>query len=134
MWGIPAALIVAAVVLVDRPFAVPALIVALGDASYALYLVHPGVNFFVRHAASRGLFFDAATVPWVYLAGSLCLSVLVAFAVYHWFERPVSKSLKAYFGIPVKKAHFERSFLAADDSIARDDLQSKTLDGIRRTV
>ena len=134
LWGIPAAMIVTAVVLVDRPLIVPVLIVALGDASYALYLVHPGVNFVVRHAATRGLFFDAATMPWVYLAGSLCLSVLVAFAVHRWFEKPISKSLKAYYAIPRKKPQLERLFLARDDSVERDGLQSKTLGDIQKAL
>jgi peptidoglycan/LPS O-acetylase OafA/YrhL len=109
-------MIVTAVVLVDRPLIVPILIVALGDASYALYLVHPGVNFIVRHGANRGLFFDAATAPWVYLVGSLCLSVLVAFAVYYCFERPISKFLKVYFAIS-KKPQLEQAFLAREDSM-----------------
>lgn len=132
-WGIPAAMIVTAVVLVDRPLIVPVLIVALGDASYALYLVHPGVNFIVRHAATRGLFFDAATMPWIYLAASLCVSAVVALAVYRWFEKPISKSLKAYFAIPAKKPHVSRVVSTRrDDSIEHDRLQPPALGRIEQ--
>jgi exopolysaccharide production protein ExoZ len=126
LWGVPAALIVMAVVLVDRPLIVPLLIVALGDASYALYLVHPGVNFVVRDAANHGLFFDAATMPWSYLAGSLCLSVVVAFSVYYYFERPITRFRKRYFAIPGKRPQLNSTFLGRDDSMDRSGLQSNT--------
>ncbi len=133
LWGIPAAVIVAAVVLVDRPLFVPVLVVALGDASYALYLLHPGVNFIVRHAAARGLFFDAATMPWVYLAASLCVSVVVALATYQWFEKPISKSLKGYFANSAKKSRVSRiSLPQRDDSIERDSLQPGALGRIEQ--
>jgi exopolysaccharide production protein ExoZ len=132
LWGVPAAMIVTAVVLVDRPLIMPLLIVAVGDASYALYLVHPGVNFIVRHGANRGLFFDAATLPWVYLVSSLCLSVLVAFAVYYCFERPISKFLKGYFAIPGKKPQLSRAFLAQDNSMGPHGLQPESLVGTQK--
>jgi peptidoglycan/LPS O-acetylase OafA/YrhL len=96
LWGIPAAMLVAAVVLADRPiFFVPPILVALGDASYALYLIHPAVNFLVRQAAARGLFLSPAATPWLYLACALCLNILAALAVHYAFERPTSKFLKA---------------------------------------
>jgi exopolysaccharide production protein ExoZ len=133
LWGIPAAMIVTAVVLVEMPISVPLLVVALGDASYALYLVHPGVNFGVRYAATHGLFFDAATMPWVYLAGSLCLSVLVAFVVYYGFERSISNFLKAYFGVPRKVPPIERPFPPQHDSVGRS-LQSESLSSIQKAV
>ncbi len=90
-------MVVAAVALADKPAYVPAFIVALGNASYALYLIHPASNFVVRHAAQGGLFLNPATTPWLYLAGAVCFSVLMAFVLYYLFERPTSRFLRSLF-------------------------------------
>jgi peptidoglycan/LPS O-acetylase OafA/YrhL len=94
VWGLPAAMAVAAVALADRSASVPKVAVQLGDASYALYLIHPAINVVTRHAAWQGLFLQPATTPWLYLVATLFLSILAAFAVYYLAERPVSDFLK----------------------------------------
>jgi exopolysaccharide production protein ExoZ len=110
LWGIPAAMLVAAVVLADRPIVfVPPFVIALGNGSYALYLIHPAVNLLVRKTAARGLFLNPAATPWLYLAGALCLNILAALVVYYAFERPTSKFLKA---------RLARASLSADRSSA----------------
>lgn len=97
LWGLPSTMVVAAFTLAARPAYVPALFVALGNASYALYLVHPASNFVVRHAAQRGLFFNPATEPWLYLLCAICFSVLVASALYYLFERSTTRFLRGLF-------------------------------------
>ena len=92
-WGIPAALLVAAAALTgDRSEASPRLLrfgAALGDASYALYLLHP---FVVRAAtiavAATGL--GATIGPWGFVALVLVAATAVSLAVYRWFERPMT--------------------------------------------
>jgi peptidoglycan/LPS O-acetylase OafA/YrhL len=61
----------------------------LGDASYALYLIHPFVIRGLRQAVqSLGL---APVVPlWLFLLASLLAVVLVAVAVFRWVERPLN--------------------------------------------
>jgi exopolysaccharide production protein ExoZ len=119
LWGIPSAILVASIVLAKKPIFVPLFLVALGDASYALYLIHPAVNFIVRHAADRSLFFNPESMPWLYLAVSLCLSILAAFAVHYWFERPVSKFLKGRFGKLPKRAAAEPRLLLERHSVPK---------------
>jgi peptidoglycan/LPS O-acetylase OafA/YrhL len=99
LWGIPATMLMAAVVLADKPLFVPLIVVMLGDASYALYLIHPAVNFLVRQVAQRDLFFNPATMPWLYLAAALCLNILAAFVVFYGFERPTTRFLRNRFDV-----------------------------------
>jgi peptidoglycan/LPS O-acetylase OafA/YrhL len=103
VWGGPAAMLVAAVTLADRSSYVPSTVVALGDASYALYLIHPAVNVVTRHAAWQGLYLPPATTPWLYLIVTTLLSILAAFAVHYWAERPVSEYLKQKLMTPRKR-------------------------------
>jgi len=97
VWGVPAAMIVAAVAFARKPAYVPKLAVALGDASYALYLTHPLAMVLAREAAERSLFINPATAPWLYFAGTVALSILLAFAVYYAFERPTTRFLRRRF-------------------------------------
>jgi peptidoglycan/LPS O-acetylase OafA/YrhL len=99
VWGIPSALLVAAVTLAGRGIAVPAFAVALGDASYALYLIHPATLLVVRVAASHGFFVDPGSAPWLYVAGALLVSIAAAFVVWRWFERPMTQALRRRFEV-----------------------------------
>jgi exopolysaccharide production protein ExoZ len=95
-WGLPAAAVFAGAVLGDWPerrnlFSTAAL--ALGDASYALYLTHAFVIRFFRELAQRGLL-DPAQQPFLYAALIVATSCLAAIAVYRLFERPMTKLLQ----------------------------------------
>jgi peptidoglycan/LPS O-acetylase OafA/YrhL len=64
----------------------------LGDASYALYLVHPFVIRGMREAALRlGLH---APVPYIVLA--LAASVIAALLVYRFFEKPATRLVRRW--------------------------------------
>ena len=89
-WGAPAALLVAAAALgreKERDGALTRMCAALGDASYALYLIHPfvirGVRVGVLHL---GLADDLGL--WGYLAVVLAAAIAAAGLVYRFVERP----------------------------------------------
>jgi peptidoglycan/LPS O-acetylase OafA/YrhL len=63
---------------------------ALGDASYALYLIHPFVIRALSELAAR-TDLGAAVGPWGYVFLALAASILVSLAVHRWFERPLTE-------------------------------------------
>jgi peptidoglycan/LPS O-acetylase OafA/YrhL len=96
-FGIPAALLVAAVAFGPEREAEPsrlaAIGAALGDASYALYLIHPFVIRAGREALwSSGL--AGIVGPWGSVALSLAASLAASVAVYRLFERPITESVR----------------------------------------
>jgi exopolysaccharide production protein ExoZ len=94
-WGIPAAAIVAAVILTKTAATSPIarLFGALGDASYSLYLAHTALFIFIYVAFSR--ITDPHRIPSiVYGFGLVFASVLSAFATYAWMELPMLRFLK----------------------------------------
>lgn len=99
-WGVPAAMIFAGAVLAPKPETVRApsaparLLAHLGDASYALYLIHPVVMGGVA-AAWFGLRLNHWLHPWIAVAATVALSCLVASLIYRYFERPVTNALQA---------------------------------------
>jgi peptidoglycan/LPS O-acetylase OafA/YrhL len=71
---------------------------ALGDASYALYLVHPFALRAGREALARlgsAPWAHALLYPWVSLAALTLLSVVAAFALHRLVERPLTRGLRA---------------------------------------
>ena len=98
--GIPAACLVAAAALGDPRTrggrASPALsaLAALGDASYALYLVHPFVLRGLREGLVRANL-AALLDPWATLALMLALSVAAALLVHAFVERPMTRLARA---------------------------------------
>ena len=93
-WGIPTALLVAAAALGARGGSSRALagVVALGDASYALYLVHPFVVLtLARIYTAAGL--AGPLGYWPFVAVSLALAIAAAFAVHRWIELPAARAL-----------------------------------------
>ena len=97
-WGVPAALVVAAAVLgpQGRSWAPTRAGVALGDASYALYLLHPFVIFGFRKVwLLAGL--DAKLGLWPMIAVSLILSSLAAILIHRLLERPLTEGLQDRF-------------------------------------
>jgi exopolysaccharide production protein ExoZ len=102
-WGVPATLLVAAAAL-GEPVAARepgssgawTLLVALGEASYALYLIHPFVFRPLREALIR-LGLAPVIGPFPYLA-LIVICAAIASLVVHWLaERPITTYLQARF-------------------------------------
>ncbi len=94
-WGVPAAAVVwGAVSLEDRlaPL-LPAVWLAIGDASYAIYLVHGFVIAAFMHALSAHPSLAALPLPAV-VAGSLVLSSLAGWFVHVAIEKPIAVRLR----------------------------------------
>lgn len=79
--GIPAALIVFAALSIER---LPAWLVLLGDASYALYLVHP----FPMRAVDLAFQRLGLPIPF-YIVAATALSIATAICLHLWVERPI---------------------------------------------
>ncbi len=92
MTGVPMAMLVAAAVL-GQAVRVPWALLVLGDASYALYLVHPFSMWAVR-IIWHWLHLSGSIAAVAYAAVSLLLAVSTAVAVYACFERPVGAWLR----------------------------------------
>lgn len=95
LWmGLPALAICAGVVLAEQASAavvgpLKALLVLLGDASYALYLSHPfSLNAVALLWARTGL-----QRPWLYVAVACCASLVVGVLVHLWIEKPMTRYL-----------------------------------------
>jgi exopolysaccharide production protein ExoZ len=93
-YGLPSALLVmGALAFNDIPTGNPLtrLLTRLGDASYAIYILHPFVLRGIAVTAGLAL---ARISPWAYIAVCLVLICLVSYAAWRWFERPVTKALQ----------------------------------------
>ncbi|CAN7421234.1 acyltransferase [Bosea sp. LjRoot90] len=75
---------------VTAPSALVRALALLGDASYALYLVHPFAMRALREIFAR----MAPEATGLFIVLALIAAVLAALAVYHWFERPMTKVLR----------------------------------------
>jgi exopolysaccharide production protein ExoZ len=93
LYGLPAALLVLAGLAFDGPLEHPFLrpLQALGDASYALYLLHP---FMLRAVVVGGGIALMKLSPLVFLLVGALLSCGVALAVWRWLERPLTRALQ----------------------------------------
>lgn len=93
--GIPAVLMVAGATLgkfaLERP--VWRLLARIGDASYALYLLH---SFPIRGslALSQWMPFGVADAPWVYTGLALIGAIALGLATYYALERPMTRYLR----------------------------------------
>jgi peptidoglycan/LPS O-acetylase OafA/YrhL len=97
-WGIPAGAIMTGIVLgqLGREGGRAArFLAALGDASYALYLVHLLVILVLASAVVR---LHIVFGPWgfAYAAALAVASIAAAVLVHRWFERPVMAALRAH--------------------------------------
>jgi exopolysaccharide production protein ExoZ len=95
VWGIPASLIVAGSVfgsfaLDARGWRIP---IIIGNASYALYLVH---SFAVRGTlfGAKAMSLDVATAPWLYLFVAVTAAVILGIIVHYTLERPLIAALR----------------------------------------
>ncbi|MGK5671613.1 acyltransferase family protein [Micromonospora sp. URMC 106] len=69
-------------------------LVALGDASYALYIVHFPIMLIVRHLVGAERRFGAGTGALI-AVGILIVSTLVALGLHRWFEEPLRRRFAA---------------------------------------
>jgi exopolysaccharide production protein ExoZ len=86
--GLPSMLAVAAVTLPQGALAFAA-IDRLGDASYAIYLVHPMVIAVARMLSDRD-YLKPGAMPWEYLFGVIAVSIAAALLVHDRFEKPLT--------------------------------------------
>jgi exopolysaccharide production protein ExoZ len=85
IWGAPAALLVAGALAVETDHGVariPALL-ALGEASYAIYLTHEPVQAIVGHTLG-------ASNPWLFYPLALTATLIAGLACHRWIERPLT--------------------------------------------
>jgi peptidoglycan/LPS O-acetylase OafA/YrhL len=94
-WGLPAAAIVAGATLSagsKYKFYLGRAFIALGDASYSLYLLHLMVLLAWRRAWSY-MGWNAAEFPMLYAGTALLGSLAAAILVFVYFERPITRCL-----------------------------------------
>jgi exopolysaccharide production protein ExoZ len=107
-YGIPAALLVAAAAFhrdSETPWRFERPLAALGDASYALYLVHPFAIRVLRELV-LALGVGALLGPWAFVGIALVLAVAAALAVYRLFERPTTQALRTAMAAHRLKARY----------------------------
>lgn len=96
VWGVPAFMVVAAVVSLESRFRVrvPSWLLAIGDSSYSLYLLH---GFLIQLLIAV---FVKAHFPYrygvVFVATVVVVSAMAAHLLYQLFEVPVARWLKGF--------------------------------------
>jgi exopolysaccharide production protein ExoZ len=65
---------------------------SFGDASYALYLIHPFVIRTLREIVLRGA--AAALGPWPFVLAAVALALAASLVVHRLFEQPVTRWLR----------------------------------------
>ena len=104
LWGGPSCLVLAGAVL-GPPWPVPAWLIRLGDASYAIYLLHLPVLLVFKQLGPRlPLDWSALAMPWLAAAGIVAAAVAVSLATYLAFERPMTAFLRARLGRDASRA------------------------------
>jgi exopolysaccharide production protein ExoZ len=99
LWGLPAAMIVAGSILhSSRTSAnrVTRWLVALGDASYVIYLVHPMIIRALRVIWDR-THASSTISPWLFVIFGLTILMPLAILVHHAIERPMTKRVQRLF-------------------------------------
>ncbi len=98
--GLPCALLVTALVAIERRGRLPklAFLALLGDASYSLYLVHGFVLGFGRRLWQRFFAIDSLLSHALFIAFILGASVAAALVVYRYLECKVSRRLTTMLG------------------------------------
>ncbi|UVK44024.1 acyltransferase [Mesorhizobium sp. AR07] len=102
VYGVPAALIVWSAALAPSERGHESLAArwgaGVGDASYALYLLHP---FVIR--AMRIIFWRTGLIvllgPWAFIVLALATTFGVALITYRWFEKPLTRHARRLLGV-----------------------------------
>ena len=109
LFGIPGTLFVAGFVGLERfariqqfkPLAI------LGNASYAIYLIHTQIVAVLIIALKSGFFADVN--PFVLVAGTVAFCIIAGIAIFYWFEKPVKKVLLGFLS-PETSPGYRREF------------------------
>jgi len=115
LWGLPAALIVTASVLYEiRAAAQPAMrwLIGLGDASYAIYLLHPLIVRALRVIWDRA-HANSVLSPWVFVILGLAIIIPTSLWVHRWIEQPMTKKAQRLLGSRKDSAALARSYRSA---------------------
>ena len=110
-YGLPAALLVASAALASprrRRVEVPLIRwgVILGDASYALYLLHPFVIRALRELVTRTAI-GGLVGPWAFVMLSILCAAVAAIGVNRVFERPITRATRRLLERPATSASCE---------------------------
>jgi exopolysaccharide production protein ExoZ len=99
-WGLPALAVLAGAVGLEARIGrhLPRWVLALGDASYAIYLSHGFVLPLVALPLRR-LAADGSVPEGMCVALGLALSGAVGWAVHRWVERPLNEIARSRFGV-----------------------------------
>lgn len=91
LWGGPAALILTGAVSLERAWGarLPANLLAIGEASYAIYLSHPFVVPVLSHVFADRLQ-PAIALP-LLVCASLVAATIAGVAVHRWLDRPLQR-------------------------------------------
>ncbi|MGL4323114.1 MAG: acyltransferase family protein [Beijerinckiaceae bacterium] len=125
VWGLPAALMVAgaAFMLSSTDGPLKRVMVGLGDASYAIYLVHPFIIRLLRLILERTGWAEAVPDA-VYMALAMALTLVASLLLYRWFEKPLTRWMQRAFGVASRQGlhtgHPAPSNPAPIDSAPRD--------------
>ena len=118
-YGLPAAFLVASAALAspERRGAENPLIrwgVILGDASYALYLLHPFVIRALRELVTRTAI-AALVGPWGFVMLSILCAAAAAIGVNRVFERPITRATRQLLGPSAASLSFKELAREAED-------------------
>lgn len=89
IWGTPAAMLVMGALCLEAGRGAPRLtgLRAVGDASYALYLVHLPATALVAHTLGWER-------PWLFVPAAVAASLGAAFACHRWIEKPLIQLIR----------------------------------------
>jgi exopolysaccharide production protein ExoZ len=120
-WGLPAAQIVAALSLRDRHLPFATAFEKLGDASYALYLIHPALISAARIVANKG-YLTPAAAPWFYFGAYLAVCICASLVVHRFLEKPMTTAVRRIFsGQALRLRGRDQVVLGAPSSLVSKD-------------
>lgn len=99
VWGAASALMVAGAAFMPRgkDGALNQALVTLGDASYAIYLLHPMVVRALRIVWDKAGLAPVLPGP-VYIITAMVLTLLASVTMYRWFEKPLTRFMQRMLG------------------------------------
>ncbi|BCH22478.1 acyltransferase [Mesorhizobium sp. L-8-3] len=97
VWGVPAAMVVGGLTLGKvEPRLGQNTFITLGDASYALYLIHPlCIRTLLLAAGRAGI--DAGPLAWPLLVATVCAATVASVFVHRLVERPATRWLRSAY-------------------------------------